>query len=555
MERKLRIIANIFLAIALCAVCIVIATACRHDGVASVSVVGKEDILVGNFDYSDYTVEVLYESGKTERVALDKSMLSAEDNLKFFEPGEQTFTVNYKDKTCEFKVKVCRYEFSDLVFNDVRTVYDGKAVTAEVLRNYPEGTEVYYPTGNSFVNAGEYEVKAIVSRRNYVTVTLTAKVVIEKATYDMSGVALKDATFDYDGKSHSLEVTGSVPEGVTVSYENNTFTDAGVYDVTAKFLSDNSKNYNEIANLSAKLTINKAKYDVSELTFKGDSVTFDNQEHTLSAENLPSGVTVEYSVQKIISEEKYSDVQGVKVKDAGKYLYTATFFSDNKNYETIEKMTAKLTINQAEFNVVGIEFKDIEATYDGQGHKPSTYLIKDETKSLPDGVIIKQTWFTQNGKALHVDGDETKEYLEEVTDAGTYTYNVTLECEDANYTVSEALVTTFVIEKAVCDVSKIVVSDCKYTGTEVTPEIEGIPAGLEYTLTFYTKNPNDGKEEPIKGDDEKLATGVVEEGEYYVLITFIVQDEKNYEVLSTSAVEKFTVKAAEQPANDTEKSV
>ena len=42
----------------------------------------------------------------------------------------------------------------------------------------------------------------------------------------IEGVTLSDATFTYDGTAKSLEVAGTVPEGVSVSYNNNGKTDA-----------------------------------------------------------------------------------------------------------------------------------------------------------------------------------------------------------------------------------------------------------------------------------------------------------------------------------------
>lgn len=212
--------ANYIILTILCLVFAAVLVSCSRDGVKSLSVSGPEEIKVGDFDYSDFTVDVVYESGGTKKIALDKSMLSNEDNLKFFESGKQTLTVNYDGATCEFSLNVCLYEFADLRFDDVNEVYTGKSITAEVYDNYPEGTNVYYVNGNSFVDAGTYEVTAIVSRKNYVTETLTATVNISKAKYDMSGISFQDKTVEYDGKEHSVAITGILPEGVSVRYED-----------------------------------------------------------------------------------------------------------------------------------------------------------------------------------------------------------------------------------------------------------------------------------------------------------------------------------------------
>ena len=53
-----------------------------------------------------------------------------------------------------------------------------------------------------------------------------------------------------------IEITGTLPEGVTVSYTTNKGTVVGTYNATAKFTYDTA-NYNTIADMNAVLTINK----------------------------------------------------------------------------------------------------------------------------------------------------------------------------------------------------------------------------------------------------------------------------------------------------------
>ena len=50
---------------------------------------------------------------------------------------------------------------------------------------------------------------------------------------EFTGVALNDGSFTYDGEEHSLSVSGTIPDGTQVAYENNGQTDAGEYTVTA----------------------------------------------------------------------------------------------------------------------------------------------------------------------------------------------------------------------------------------------------------------------------------------------------------------------------------
>ncbi len=113
--------------------------------------------------------------------------------------------------------------------------------------------------GASGIKAGNY--KARVELLDYYNFEFSEETqpsefmwTIDKATVDMSGVTFKNKTVKYDGFAHSLSISGVLPEGVvSVEYSENSFTEPGVYTVTAVFTVDD--NYNPIPDMSAKLTI------------------------------------------------------------------------------------------------------------------------------------------------------------------------------------------------------------------------------------------------------------------------------------------------------------
>ena len=80
------------------------------------------------------------------------------------------------------------------------------------------------------------------------TMTLT----VGKA--QITGVTFEDATFTEDGAEHKIELTGSLPEGAAVTYENNVQKAPGTYTATAWI--DGGVNY-ESFELTATLTITK----------------------------------------------------------------------------------------------------------------------------------------------------------------------------------------------------------------------------------------------------------------------------------------------------------
>ena len=185
------------------------------------------------------------------------------------------------------------------------------------------------------MNAGEYTVTATFTgdSANYNAIPdMTAKLTIAKADYDMSDITFEDGSFTYDGQAHSLVISGTLPTGVSVTYAGNDKTNAGEYTVTATFVGDYA-NYNEIDDMTAKLTVTKATYDMSGITFADDSVPYNGEEQSLIVSGtLPAGVTVTY--------------EGNGKVNAGEYTVTASFAGDYDNYNAIADMTATLTIEK-----------------------------------------------------------------------------------------------------------------------------------------------------------------------------------------------------------------
>lgn len=207
------------------------------------------------------------------------------------------------------------------MFLKVKTAtYTGSAITMEVEGYIPADVTVRYPNGNSFVNAGTYNVTAICYGDNYETLELSATLIIVKTSYDTSGITFADATYTYDKGYKSISVKGDLPTGVSVSYKingnsGNSAVNAGTYSVVASFTSTNS-NYDAIPDMSATLTINKADYSSVSVTMEDLTVTYDGTSHTLEASNIrvPSGVSTSYSIKRI------KDATGANVEESAKDL-------------------------------------------------------------------------------------------------------------------------------------------------------------------------------------------------------------------------------------------
>lgn len=167
-----------------------------------------------------------------------------------YQPVSQNITIKVERAKLSVKAK------------DVEKVYDGVPYKEDgglLYEGFVYGEDAsvlfgevkYLGAGYGATNAGTYGLEPYgLQAFNYEIDFQQGTLRIKPAP--VTGVELHDQTFAYDGKSHRLEVSGTLPEGTTVVYENNDKTEPGVYNVTAKVMGNN--NY-EILTLTAVLTI------------------------------------------------------------------------------------------------------------------------------------------------------------------------------------------------------------------------------------------------------------------------------------------------------------
>lgn len=372
----------------------------------SITVNGKSQVFAGEFALADYSLTVSTSDGNTRTEPLTAQNLANVTVEQLQRAGMYNISVVYDGVTTTFALTVVNRTFDGLTFADKTVTYNGSAQSIEVA-NLPQGATVTYSPSNTCTNAGIYPVTATVSAPNFDTVTLSATLTINKASYDMSQVVFADKSVAYDGNAHSLEAT-NLPDGVTVTYIGNNQTNVGTYTVLAVFSGDGA-NYNPIANMTATLTVTQNK--VQGVTFDSRTVTYDGAAHSLAIEgNLPHGIAVVY--------------EGNSQTNAGTYTVTAKFVGSNPNFEQLPDMTATLTIEKRELQ---IEFVGEQtAAYTGYAQKPLTARATNLCGS--DTVAIDITY----------DGD--------VVDAGTYVATATVDSD--NYKLTANNTCTFTITRA-----------------------------------------------------------------------------------------------------------
>ncbi|MCI8654314.1 MAG: DUF5011 domain-containing protein, partial [Clostridia bacterium] len=316
------------------------------------------------------------------------------------------------------------------------TFINGKYIIEQATPTYtvPTGLKANYgdklssvelPHGFSFENMTE-ETTVGEAGINEFTVTYTPddtknektitgiKVTIEvaKSAYVLpESVSFNNYATDYDKGSHSIELTGTLPEGITVKYTNNVGTNAGEYKAIATFeLSEKLKeNYSVVspATMEATLTINKIAYVLPEdVSFDDDATNYDGQNHKIEVNGLPEGITATYT-----DNEK---------KDAGIYNAVATFVLSTDlqvNYNAVSPATmgATLTINK---RAITIKANNAESIY-GENRVELGYSIT--SGELVTGETIKNI-------SLNTTVDST-------TGVGIYDIDVTATISD-NYEIT-----------------------------------------------------------------------------------------------------------------------
>lgn len=483
---------------------------------------------VGGFVWSDYTLIVSHDNGETEEIALDSSMVSASDRAKLFQVGEHTISINYKNLSTDLKVSIKRNEFGEISFpENINFVYDGGEHTVELVGEIPAQAKITYPSGNTFVNAGTYDVSAVVSCDGYVTKRLSSKVTIERATYDMSDVKLESKEVAYNGRSHMITISGKLPDGVSdpTYYVNNnpatSVTEAGTYTVKAVFNNLNT-NYHPIPTMEATITVRKAAHVLGELylsVFDENAAPINSKhkiydgkevEVALGIEStLPDGVSVFYKVARNGGEEGEA-LSEVLLKDVGLYTVTAYFkLSDPKNYEGIAPIEMAFEIKRAAYPIGEVHLDSDITVFNGK-EQP---IRIDGT--VPVGVSVSYEYYLDGVLQTGSDGKP----LQAVVNAGKYTVKAVFAHSEPNYLEIPSLSAQFEILPFTPDVSGISfeqIEACVYDGEEKFLHISGkLPEGLTVRYEYYL----DGVLQ--MGSDGNPLQAVVNAGSYTVNAIFV----------------------------------
>lgn len=467
-----------------------------NNSVQSISLKGYEqgqiiETCIGEFNFEDYSLDVVYKNNTISNVQLTSSMIKDTDLLKFYQEGEHLITIVYKNAEYQFNIRVLRFQFDEtVVLNDLQLTYTGQDIVVEVEGNVPAGTQIIYPQGNVFKNAGTYDMTAVLQCENYISKTLTARITVNKAEYDLTNAKLYSNTVTYNGQKQGISLKGSpfvdeigntiysdvvMPQGVDVTYsiakikdeegytisapqeiEGNSATDAGTYRVTAKFKGD-AVNYNIINDSVAILVIEKSAISTENIVIEDKQTIYTGAENSIEVVNIneiSNKLNSTYYIKKI-KDSLGNDVQeqailGNSCIDAGVYKIEVVFNvidTYKKNYyPNPSSKTAILTIERASYeqDVEDIYLEEYSYIFE----KDNEYTISLDG-ALPLGVdaqfkIVDKNNTTIQGEHCDVINeveDEQgniistihKSYKFKVVEAGEYDCIVNFEHSNPNY--------------------------------------------------------------------------------------------------------------------------
>ena len=180
---------------------------------------------------------------------------------------ERTITLKVTDETVEYGVDLNTYKFKNPTPASGSLSFANGNVFSDVITKdkitYTLWKDDRQVALSNSVAVGEYDLYVAVTAENYKFEYVYGKLTVTKADFPMSGVELKNAGFVYDGKPHAAEISGTLPEGVSVTYEyylggekiDGVPTEKGLYTVYAKFTLADPDNYNGIPDRVAYLKI------------------------------------------------------------------------------------------------------------------------------------------------------------------------------------------------------------------------------------------------------------------------------------------------------------
>lgn len=468
--------------------------------------------------------------------------------------GKGTVIVSAGDLSARFQVIVTDTSAISITAQDASFAYDGTVKNISILGNLPENSEVkYYHNEQEFLGTkeiGEYEISVEVilpEKYNATYIKKTATLKITKGVYDMRNVAFVSKTYTYDGNEKQVFISGTLPEGVTVSYRNNKATNAGIYLANAVFSYDD-KNYEPIDEMTARLTINRKDFSLNTNGFDNTSVVYTGLGHKVELNNLPDGLSANYFMGETPVPE-----QGIV--NSGSYTIKVVFTVESNsvfalNYNSVQSREITLIIRKAQFVSENLSWKaPLGFVYDGINKTVGTGESFDVglTGDLPKGLNGE---FNQGAtvKYQYLDNGLLKDASTgNFADARTYDIFASFtmpEGYSANYLPLENMYYNLIIKRAVFDMTSVSLPAVDTLGKSfVSPQVfdeQQHAFAVTAEQTFFDKvtvkyyyTHNNGERTLVSASEVKIYSV----GSYKIEAEFTLKENKNnYELIPIKSI-------------------
>ncbi|MDE7214818.1 MAG: MBG domain-containing protein [Clostridia bacterium] len=359
--------------------------------------------------------------------------------------GNGNYALPLEEQVAQFRIISEKEEIRDgkVIWDNTEHEYDGKPYkptayfyVGETKHEIP--SELITVEGGSAVDVGTYiaKVPATVDGVSLDSESTEMSFEIKKRTVY---IVIGDATTYYGTPVNLGAVSLGYRAGsatflnsdykIEVTCEATVTSPIGTYKLAGRFISNDASNYNVVfcgswASPDADngrfgtLTIERAVYDTSKITFMDTEVTYDGLFHKVTLNGLPSGLTADNY------ECIYTSTQGFGggaegVKGAGVYNVTVKFKNLDPNYELISDMHTTLEIKKAALTV---KANDSEVIY---GEEPLTAGVdwanagfkNGETESVLGGELKYSYTYTR--------GASVGDYVIKVSGLTSANYEIT----------------------------------------------------------------------------------------------------------------------------------
>lgn len=290
---------------------------------------------------------------------------------------------------------ISKANITGITFVDGSFVYDGTAKSLAITGTLPTGVSVSY-ANNSRTDVGTQEATATIFGSNYNQFVLKADLTITPGS--ITGISFEDESFVYDGTAKSLEITGTLPAGASVTYTNNSRTDVGSQEVMATISSSNFTSFD----LTADLSITPATLDIVADPDQNKLFGESDPELTYSASGFGAG-----DDESILT----GSLERASGESVGMYSILLGSLDAGSNY-TIDFTGADFEIISNDSDGDGVP-DDVENEQGTDPDDPMDYQDEDGD-DVPDFVEDEQgTDPMDSGDYLDSDGDDVPDYIEE----------------------------------------------------------------------------------------------------------------------------------------------